>query len=201
MLGAPRARASINATAARPTSRSGRSAREGDPKAQHYVGHIFEKGLGVDPNYAEAARWYKKAAEADNTRAMISLAQLHEKGLGVEQNLQLASEWYARALGTPPQLDPQSLARESAQTQSSESERIQAQKIKQLSSQLTKTQQQLQDKHQQSRQVHQNYKDQLQALVDEKARLQQSGQSQSALIEELQQALNLRLARTPPDWR
>ncbi|MEN1729526.1 MAG: hypothetical protein AAGJ52_13905 [Pseudomonadota bacterium] len=38
-------------------------ADEGDAEAQHMVGEIHEKGLGIDPDHAEAARWYQLAAD------------------------------------------------------------------------------------------------------------------------------------------
>jgi len=39
-------------------------AKEGDASAQTYVGEIFEKGLGVPPDHAAAAEWYRRAAES-----------------------------------------------------------------------------------------------------------------------------------------
>ena len=59
-------------------------AKSGDVNAQIYVGEIFERGLGREPDYAQAAAWYKKAAESGNPSAQIALAQLYEKGLGVD---------------------------------------------------------------------------------------------------------------------
>src|SRR3990170_5721524 len=35
-------------------------AKEGDASAQTYVGEIFEKGLGVPPDHAAAAEWYRR---------------------------------------------------------------------------------------------------------------------------------------------
>ncbi|MEW8664674.1 MAG: hypothetical protein AB2557_19650, partial [Candidatus Thiodiazotropha sp.] len=32
-------------------------AQEGDPVAQNYVGEIYEKGLGIQPDYTTAAAW------------------------------------------------------------------------------------------------------------------------------------------------
>jgi hypothetical protein len=74
-------------------------AEEGDVKAQIYVGQIFERGLGREPDYARAAQWYRRAVESGNPVAQINLAQLYEKGLGVEQNLKEAERLYALAYG------------------------------------------------------------------------------------------------------
>jgi uncharacterized caspase-like protein len=75
------------------------SAKEGNPEAQVNVGEIYEKGLGITPDYAIAAAWYKKAAEQDYTRGAINLGYLYEKGLGVEKNMVEALNWYRKASG------------------------------------------------------------------------------------------------------
>ena len=74
-------------------------AQEGDKVAQTYVGEIFEKGLGVPPDYALAARWYQKAAEQGYTRAQINLGYLYEQGLGVNKDPLAALDWYRSASG------------------------------------------------------------------------------------------------------
>ncbi len=74
-------------------------AREGDAQAQHFVGEIYERGLGTEPNFVEAARWYRMAAEQGFTRSMVNLAYFYEQGLGVEQDMTTALNWYRRASG------------------------------------------------------------------------------------------------------
>ena len=74
-------------------------AQAGDTEAQFYVGQIFEKGLGVPPDYAAAAEWYQKAAEQGYASAQINLGSLYETGRGVEQDAQEALRWYRRAAG------------------------------------------------------------------------------------------------------
>lgn len=74
-------------------------ADEGDPKAQTYVGEIYEKGLGVAPDYALAASWYRKAAEQGFGPAQVNLGSLYEQGLGVEQDPDAALDWYRKASG------------------------------------------------------------------------------------------------------
>src|SRR5690606_16821753 len=56
-------------------------AQAGDAEAQTYVGEIYEKGLGLKPDYQAAAVWYAKAAEQNFSRAQINLGNLYEKGL------------------------------------------------------------------------------------------------------------------------
>ncbi|NND92129.1 MAG: hypothetical protein HKN42_14815 [Granulosicoccus sp.] len=74
-------------------------AEEGDVQAQTYVGEIFEKGLGVEPDYAVAARWYRQAATQGYSRAQINLGYLYESGLGVNQDLTQAMNLYRQASG------------------------------------------------------------------------------------------------------
>lgn len=74
-------------------------AEEGDPEAQVIVGEIFEKGMGVEPDYRKAVEWYRKAAEQGNERARTNLGYMYEQGLGVEQDLVTAMEWYRKASG------------------------------------------------------------------------------------------------------
>ena len=74
-------------------------ARGGDPAAQTYVGEIYEKGLGVTPDYAAAAQWYRRAAEQGFSRAAVNLGSLYERGLGVPRDPQQALNWYRRASG------------------------------------------------------------------------------------------------------
>ncbi|MFK8021392.1 MAG: caspase family protein [Pseudomonadales bacterium] len=79
-------------------------AESGDAKAQNYVGEIYEKGLGVDPNYTLAAQWYLKSAEQNFRAAQINLGQLYETGQGVEQSTAIAAEWYEKASGMSKKL-------------------------------------------------------------------------------------------------
>ncbi|MEX2642149.1 MAG: caspase family protein [Acetobacterales bacterium] len=74
-------------------------ANEGDPLAQTYVGEIYEKGLGVPPQYDLAAQWYAKAAGQGSSRAQLSLGALYERGLGVPLDPARAAELFAEASG------------------------------------------------------------------------------------------------------
>ncbi len=74
-------------------------AKSGDVKAQSYVGEIYEKGLGTQPNYQKAAIWYQKAANQGYSRAKMSLGSLYERGLGVPQSNTKALALYRDASG------------------------------------------------------------------------------------------------------
>lgn len=74
-------------------------ARDGDKAAQTYVGEIYEKGVGITPDYAAAASWYRKAADQGYARAQINLGFLYEKGLGVAKDQVAALNLYRKASG------------------------------------------------------------------------------------------------------
>lgn len=74
-------------------------AQGGDPKAQSYVGEIYEKGLGTQPNYQQAASWYQQAANQGYARAKMSLGSLYERGLGVPRDNAKALNLYRDASG------------------------------------------------------------------------------------------------------
>ena len=80
-------------------------AQAGSAEAQTQVGEIYEKGLGVEPDYDMAAVWYKKAAKQGYSRAQINLGYMYEKGLGVEQNIAKAMNWYRKASGLPDEVE------------------------------------------------------------------------------------------------
>ena len=48
-------------------------------------------------NYAEAASWYRKAADQGYRPAETSLGSLYERGLGVPKNKAIALEWYRKS--------------------------------------------------------------------------------------------------------
>jgi len=74
-------------------------AKQGNAEAQVNVGEIYEKGLGITPDYELARLWYEKAAVSGNDQAEINLGYLYEKGLGVKKDLVKAINWYRKASG------------------------------------------------------------------------------------------------------
>ena len=77
------------------------SAEGGDPEAQTNVGEMYERGLGVEPDYATAASWYQKAADKNYSRALFNLGTMYEQGLGVPQDNLKALNLYRQAWGVP----------------------------------------------------------------------------------------------------
>lgn len=46
----------------------------GDASAQTNVGYLYEQGLSVRQDYAEALKWYRRAAEASSLKPCITSA-------------------------------------------------------------------------------------------------------------------------------
>jgi hypothetical protein len=74
-------------------------AEAGDKVAQTNVGEIYEKGLGTAPDYVNAAKWYRKAADQGYPRALTNLGFLYERGLGVAKDPVAALGLYRKATG------------------------------------------------------------------------------------------------------
>jgi len=78
----------------------------GDSRAQFRVGVMYFHGRGVQPNVAEANRWFGIAVNDIRTRAQqgeswaqADLGTMYERGWGVNQNYEIAASWYAQAVG------------------------------------------------------------------------------------------------------
>jgi uncharacterized protein len=74
-----------------------RAALKGDINAQFMLGLAYELGRGVAQDYAEAARWHQKAADAGNPSAQAHLGKLYAEGRGLRRDAAAALKWYARA--------------------------------------------------------------------------------------------------------
>ena len=61
------------------------------------LGVRYENGEGVQQDYSEALKWFKKAAEAGNGKALRNVGRMYHYGNGVDQDKDKAMEWYKRA--------------------------------------------------------------------------------------------------------
>ena len=66
------------------------------------IGVVFpQTEIGADPvavrDYAQAAAWYRKAAEQDIAPAQYNLRVIYLKGRGVSQDYAEAFKWYSKA--------------------------------------------------------------------------------------------------------
>lgn len=72
-------------------------AEGGDASAQWNLGLLYERGNGIEQNYALAAEWYHKAAKQGFSDAQASLGNLYTLGRGVKRDYAKAAEWYRMA--------------------------------------------------------------------------------------------------------
>jgi hypothetical protein len=54
------------------------AAKQGDAEAQYRLGVLYDKGVGVKKDKAEAVRWYRRAASRGHAKARDSLEFFHE---------------------------------------------------------------------------------------------------------------------------
>ena len=79
----------------RPTTRS--KADAGDPEAQCCLGFRCASGEGEPQDFAEAARWYRLAADQDYSLAQFNLGIMNSKGQGFSKNDVAAAMWFEKA--------------------------------------------------------------------------------------------------------
>ncbi|MBF0342530.1 MAG: sel1 repeat family protein [Magnetococcales bacterium] len=72
-------------------------AEGGNVKAQHNLGAMYLKGLGVPRDPKRAAAWFIRAAGGGEILSMHNLGTMHLQGLGVERSPALALDWFRRA--------------------------------------------------------------------------------------------------------
>ena len=68
-----------------------------DPETQRNLGLMSYYGKGVPQNYAEALKWWRKAAEQGDTKAQYNLGLMYEEGKGVVRDYAEAVKWYRKA--------------------------------------------------------------------------------------------------------
>ncbi|MBQ7503256.1 sel1 repeat family protein [bacterium] len=64
---------------------------------EYSLGERCLQGKGAEQDYAEAARWFKKAAEQGLAEAQSKLGNCYYEGVGVEQDSIEAVKWYKLA--------------------------------------------------------------------------------------------------------
>jgi uncharacterized protein len=73
------------------------AAEQGFAPAQFNLGMMYDLEEGVEQNYTESARWYRKAAEQGLAPAQFNLGIKYENGEGVAQDSTEAATWYRKA--------------------------------------------------------------------------------------------------------
>jgi TPR repeat protein len=91
------AEALLKANPSRAVSACRRLADQGDAHAQFALGFMYDRGYGVQQDYAEAMRWYHKAADQGLATAQFSTAFMYNRGYGVQRDYDEAMRWYRKA--------------------------------------------------------------------------------------------------------
>jgi TPR repeat protein len=73
------------------------AAEKGDPKAEFDLAKSYDRGTGVETDYAKAAEYASRSAEQGYASAKILLGSYYGRGLGVRKDPQEAVKWYRKA--------------------------------------------------------------------------------------------------------
>ena len=68
-----------------------------DAEAQFGLGLQFATGAGATKDYAQAADWYRKAAEQNHGLAQFNLGMMYARGQGVVRDEAQSRAWFDRA--------------------------------------------------------------------------------------------------------
>ena len=79
------------------TRRLHTEALDGSAKAQVELGLHYELGEGVQQDYKEARRWFRRAAKQEYAAAQFNLGRIYADGLGVLQSDEMALRLYNQA--------------------------------------------------------------------------------------------------------
>lgn len=69
----------------------------GNAQAQHGLGKLYEFGLGVERDFAQATKWYRSAGYQGVNDAQASLGRMYAEGQGISQNFAKATKWFRKA--------------------------------------------------------------------------------------------------------
>ncbi len=72
-------------------------AAQGEAEAQYKLGIIYTNGQGVALDFAEAVKWFRKAAEQGHAGAQNDLGGMYYRGRGLPRDFSEALKWSRRA--------------------------------------------------------------------------------------------------------
>lgn len=72
-------------------------AERGVAEAQFKMGLKCANGIGTAQDYAQAGRWYLKAADQNHPLAQFNLGMMHAKGQGTPKDAVKSQEWFQKA--------------------------------------------------------------------------------------------------------
>ena len=68
-------------------------AKQGNARAQFFLGTMYDKGDGVPQDYKTAVKWYRLAAKQGNANAQTLLGTMYGQGKGVLKDFVYAHMW------------------------------------------------------------------------------------------------------------
>jgi len=86
-------------------------AEKGDVRAQRGMGKMYEKGRGVERDFATALKWYRPAAEKGDAESQYRLSVGYGYGMGVKKDEAKAMEWLRKAAENGQKRAQRSLAK------------------------------------------------------------------------------------------
>jgi TPR repeat protein len=69
----------------------------GLPEEQFVLANAYYRGDGVPRDYAEAAKWYRQAADQGHANSQYMLGSMHDRGDGMSPDYIRAVAWYRKA--------------------------------------------------------------------------------------------------------
>jgi TPR repeat protein len=91
-----RARLEEESTAAEPLTLEQRAVA-GDAVAQYNLGVMYYEGQGMEQDFKDAAKWFRKASEQGNPGAQINLGLMYLRGKGIMEDDKEAAKWFRKA--------------------------------------------------------------------------------------------------------
>ena len=65
--------------------------------AENNIGDMYFHGEGVEKNYNEAFKWFRKSAEQGNAIGQYNLGRMYNNGEGVKQDKKEAIKWFRKS--------------------------------------------------------------------------------------------------------
>lgn len=93
----PRDQARARSIAAGVIDRVRDLAAVGDVEAAFLMGTAYDEALGVDQDFGEAMRWYRRAAHSGHVLATHNVGNMYRDGRGVDVDHEAAAMWWLRA--------------------------------------------------------------------------------------------------------
>ena len=73
------------------------AAEKGHRNAWINVAYMYEKGVGITQNFAEAVHWYRRAAEDGHLESQYRLGRHFYRVIGIKRDLRAAAAWVQKA--------------------------------------------------------------------------------------------------------